>query len=345
MRKHLFKSLTLLLLTFSLAACANNESTATSNVSLQIDSNKKYVGFLIDTLQQDRWYKDKDMFEAAVLELGAEVKTMAANGSNDVQIKQAQLLIDEGVDVLVVVPYDAEATSVIVEMAHEAGVKVISYDRLIKNAEVDYYISFDNEKVGQLQAEEILKPVNKGKFAYIGGDQKDNNAILFRQGAMNVLQPLVDKGDIQIVYDEYAEGWREKEAEAHMTKALQLTGNDIQAVISANDSNASGALRALERVNLSVPISGQDADVPALQRIVKGTQTMTVYKPIHSIAQGAAKLAIQVANEEAISTETTTNNGKVEVPTILLEPTVVTKNNIKETVIKDKQVTEQEIYK
>ncbi len=161
------------------------------------------------------------MFEEQVKQIGGQVKTLAANGIPEVQKKQAELLIEEGVDVLVVVPTDAEAAAEIVDIAHKADVKVISYDRLIKNADLDYYISFDNEKVGELQATEILKKVKTGNFAYIGGAEADNNAHLLRQGTMKVLQPLIDKGDIQLVYDQYTDQWDGAIAEQNMKSAIK----------------------------------------------------------------------------------------------------------------------------
>ena len=251
------------------------------------------------------------MFEEQVKQIGGQVKTLAANGIPEVQKKQAELLIEEGVDVLVVVPTDAEAAAEIVDIAHKADVKVISYDRLIKNADLDYYISFDNEKVGELQAREILKKVKAGNFAYIGGAEADNNAHLLRQGTMKVLQPLIDKGDIQLVYDQYTDQWDGAIAEQNM-KSILNKNNKIDAVIAANDRMAGGAINALTAIGKSgnIPVSGQDALLEAVQRIYKGTQTMTVYKPIDSLAAQAAEMAIKVGEGEVIHTKSTVSNGK-----------------------------------
>lgn len=310
------------------------------------DDKKVYIGFVLDTLKDDRWYKDKALFEDEVEKLGGEVKTLAANGMDDVQLKQAELLIEEGVDVLVIVPHDAELSSAIVEKAHTAGVKVISYDRLIKNAEVDYYISFDNEKVGGLQASEILKKVSKGNIVYIGGAESDNNAVLFRQGAMNLLQPLIDKGDVDLVYDQYTKDWDPEIAEKNMIKALGENGNKINAVIAANDGTAGGVIEALSSKGLAgrVPVSGQDAELEGIKRVINGTQTMTVYKPITLLATQAADMAVKVARGEYIAADKKVENGKIDVPSVLLEPIAVTKDNVRETVIKDGYLTEKEVY-
>lgn len=347
MRKSLQKKLMagacVMAMTF-LAACSQ---TTTENsqpkMKLAQDDSKVYVGFSLDTLQEDRWYKDKEAFEKKVLELGGEVKTLAANGVDSVQIKQAELLIAEGVDVLVVVPHNAEVSAEIVDKAHKANVKVVSYDRLIKNADVDYYISYDNKKVGQLQAQEILKKQKKGNFAYIGGAETDNNAVLFREGAMEVLQPYIDKGDIKLVYDKYTDEWQPEIAETNMKQALKENNNNIQAVIAANDGTAGGVIHALQAIGKTIPVSGQDAEITGLKRILAGSQTMTVYKPIQVIAEDAASIAMKAGKNEKIDTTATVNNGKIDVPSILLDPVAVTKSNIDETVIKDKFITEDEL--
>ncbi|MCI4129245.1 sugar ABC transporter substrate-binding protein [Bacillus haynesii] len=343
-------ALALFSLLAAVAGCSFNSAEKSADrekkVKLIADSDKLYVGFAIDTLKEERWYKDKEAFEKEVKNLGGEVKTLAANGNKEVQIQQAELLISEGVDVLVVVPADADAAAEIVKKAHSAGVKVISYDRLIRNADVDYYVSFDNEKVGELQAEAIVKKAKQGNFVYIGGSSLDNNAVLFRNGAMKVLEPLKQQGKVKVVLDEYTKDWLPEEAKKNMKKALNKT-KDIDAVIAANDGTAGGVIEALQEAGLAgkIPVSGQDAELQGVQRIVNGTQTMTAYKPIHTLAKKGAEMAVQAAKGEAIQTDTTVENGKAKVPAILLEPYAVTKGNINETVIKDGHLSKKDIDK
>lgn len=329
-------------------ACSSTEEGTTTQTAGKMIANESipYIGFLLDTLEEERWYKDKKLFEDHIKSLGGQVKTLAANGHDAVQFKQAQLLIEEGVDVLVVVPHSAEEAAKIVDLAHKNNVKVISYDRLITKSDLDYYISFDNEKVGVLQATEIVSKVSKGQFAYIGGAETDNNAILFRKGAMSVLQPLIDKGDITLIADQYTDGWKPENAEQNMKNALNKSNNRVDAVVAANDGTAGGVISALSTVGLAgkIPVSGQDAELNGVKRIVAGTQTMTVYKPINLIATQAAEMAYKVASGEEIKTNTTINNLKIDVPTILLEPTAVTKANIDSTVVKDGFLTKEEIY-
>jgi D-xylose transport system substrate-binding protein len=306
--------------------------------------DKPLIGFSMDTLKEERWQKDKDMFESKLKELGADVKTLAANGDDAAQLSQAEQLISEGVDVLVVVPHNAEATAAIVDKAHKEGIKVISYDRLIKNSDVDYYVSFDNVRVGELQAQAIIEKAPKGNYAYIGGADTDNNAHLFRDGAMKVLK---EHPDIKVVYDQYSKDWKPEEALKNMENALTANKNNIQAVVAANDGTAGGAIQALTAQGLAgkIPVSGQDAELAACQRIVEGTQTMTVYKPVKAIATKAAEMAVSIAKGEAIQAEQKVNNGKIDVPSILLDPIKVTKENINDTIIKDSWQKVEDVYK
>lgn len=346
--KHVAKGAATFVLASALTACgvvsSGNEG---GGETTKKDDDKIVIGFSMDTLKEERWQRDKELFEAKVKELGAEVKTLAANGDDAAQLSQAEQLISEGVDVLVVVPHNAEASAAIVEKAHKEGIPVISYDRLIKNADVDYYVSFDNVRVGEMQAQAIVEKAPKGNYVYIGGADTDNNAHLFRQGAMNVLKPLEEKGDIKIVYDQFSKDWKPEEALKNMENALTANNNNIQAVVAANDGTAGGVIQALAAQGLAgkVPVSGQDAELAALQRIVEGTQTMTVYKPIKAIATKAAEMAVALAKGEKIETNQTVSNGKIDVPSVLLDPIAVTKDNVVDTVIKDGYHKLEDVFK
>lgn len=305
------------------------------------------IGFSMDTLEEERWPRDRDLFKEAVEALGAEVVIREAKGNEALQIVQAEKLISEGVDLLVIVPHNAEAAATIVNKAHSAGIKVISYDRLVKNSSVDLYISFDNELVGELQAQAITKLVPKGKYVYIGGANTDNNAHLLKKGVFNVLQPFIDRGDIQIIYDQWTEDWEPKNARANMEAALKINNNEIDAVIAANDATAGGVIEALTVQGLTgkIPVAGQDADLAAAQHIVEGIQTITIYKPIQTLADAAAKAAIKMVKGETIPTDRTVNNGKLEIPSLLLAPIAVDKNNMDETIIADGFHSRDEVYR
>ncbi|WP_256860440.1 sugar ABC transporter substrate-binding protein [Paraliobacillus ryukyuensis] len=342
MKRRLALSLILLLL---LAGCAtNNKVTNTNGIDkLQADGEKVYVGFALDTLKESRWYRDKENVENKVKELGGNIKTLAANGNQDVQIEQVKLLINEGIDILIIVPSDSKTANKAVQLAHDAGVKVIAYDRLIMDAPLDYYISFDNEKVGEIQAQITLDQVSEGNIAYIGGSKADNNALFFREGAMNILQPLIDSGDINLVYDKYTENWSKEIAEKNLRGFLNNNNISIDGIIAANDTLAGAAVNVIGQ-NTDIPISGQDAELSAIHRILAGTQTGTVYKPIDTLANQAATLAMDIANGNTISTETTTNNGSKDVPSILLEPVRINRDNIEETIIESGHFTKEEVY-
>jgi D-xylose transport system substrate-binding protein len=305
------------------------------------------IGLSMDTLKEERWQHDRDLFVERAKELGAEVLAQAADGDDKVQTQQAENLLTQGVNVLVVIPHNGEVAASIVEATKRQGVPIISYDRLIRNSEPDLYISFDNEKVGELQARYLIERAPKGNYVLIGGAPTDNNATLFRKGQMNVLKPAIDRGDIKIVADQWARDWLASESLRHTENALTQSHNNVVAVVASNDGTAGGAIQALEEQKLAgkVLVSGQDADLAALQRIVAGTQSMTVYKPVAQLARRAAEAAVALARHERVESTSTVNNGKVDVPSVLLEPVVVDKNNIVGTVIKDGYQKFEDIYR
>lgn len=346
------------LLVFSLAACGNQTGAPAGESGSESAGGDDdiVIGFSLDTLEEERWQRDRDLFVSKAEELGAEVLVQAANGDDAAQLAQVENMISQGIDVLVIVPHNAEAAAAAVEKAHAEGIKVISYDRLIRNADVDLYVSFDNVKVGELQAKAIVERVPKGRYVLIEGADTDNNAHLFKQGHLNVLKPLVEKGDIQIVYDQWTKEWAPENAMKNMENALTANNNQIDAVIAANDGTAGGVIQALAAQGLAgkIPVSGQDAELAACQRIVEGTQTMTVYKPVKRLAETVAELAIRLAKGETVqqlagsvkgAKFATVNNGKIDVPSILLEPIAVTKENMVETVIKDGYHKLEDVYR
>ena len=305
------------------------------------------VGFCMDSLIPERWEKDRELFVQNIENLGGEVLVEIANGDDVLQLEQAEKLISEGVDVLVVIPVNQETAGHIVVAAHKAGVKVISYDRLIRNCNLDYYVSTDNIRIGEQQADYLTRIKPKGKYVLIGGAITDNNAQLLYLGQLNILQPLITKGDIEIIFHEFTHDWQEKEGYDLMKMSLDQNDNMVDAVIASNDALASGVIRALEEKDLAgkVLVAGQDADMKAIKQIVAGTQTMTIYKPIDAIASTAARLAMKLANGESPEImNLTVNNGKKLVPSFLLESMVVHKDNIKMTVVSEGFLEEHDIY-
>jgi D-xylose transport system substrate-binding protein len=309
-------------------------------------SGKIKIGLSLDTLKEERWQRDRDIFVARAQALGAEVLVQAANSNDALQNSQVENLLTQGVQVLVVVPHNGKTAATMVDMAHKAGVPVLAYDRMINDSDLDLYVSFDNIKVGMMQAEALVKRVPKGRYVLIGGAPTDNNAKMFRDGQMKVLQPLISKGDIKIVGDQWAADWQPVEALKIMENALTKNANKVDAVLVSNDGTAGGALQALEEQKLAgrIPVSGQDADLAACQRIIKGTQTMTVYKPIKALATRAAELALDLAQKRPIQADQKVNNGKRDVPSVLLAPVTVDKENMDATVVAEGFHSHDEIY-
>lgn len=304
------------------------------------------IGLLMSDLRLERWQKDRDIFTSAAEAMGAKVYTQSANGDVTTQISQIENMISRGVDVLVIVPENGEVLGNVLAEAKAEGIKVLAYDRLIKFADIDLYVSFDNIRVGEMQAEALLKRKPRGNYFLMGGSPTDNNAKMFRQGQMNVIQPAIDAKQIQIVGDQWAMGWSAEAALNIMENGLTANANKIDAVVASNDSTAGGAIQALAAQGLSgkVVISGQDADLAAMRRIVAGTQTMTVYKPISKLATASAEMAVKLAREEKIQVTGHVNNGKKDVDALLLTPIAVTKDNLDSTVIADGYHTRNAVY-
>jgi D-xylose transport system substrate-binding protein len=324
-----------------LAACGGGGSSAPQRP----EAGGLRIGLLLDELRQERWQRDRDLFVSRVEELGGKVDARAGEGNPESQLTAAKALLDSGVKVLVVVPNDLEKAGDIVAAATEKHVPVISYDRLIRNADVALYVSFDNVKVGRMQAEAILSRAPRGNYVLLGGSPNDNNAHLVRDGQMEVLKPAVASGAVKIIAEPWVEGWDTAAAARHLEGVLKKTKN-IAAVVASNDSTAKGAVEALAAVKLAgkVPVSGQDAEIEACQRIVSGTQTMTVYKPLKPLARMAAGAAVSLARGQPIDSLVKVNNGKKEVPARLLDPISVDKTNIDVTVISDGYHTKEEVY-
>jgi len=288
------------------------------------------IGLLMDDFIVERWAKDTTSFIETVKNLGGKVICLSAGGDSKKQFEQAKYLMDKNVDVIVIVPVDVQKAADIVGMIkHESSKYVISYDRLVLNAFVDYYISFDNVKVGELQANYIKNRMQKGNIALIGGPLTDQNSFFLNSGQLGVLQPFIERGEIKIVFSKMVNAWTIEEG-YRLTKEC-LKSNSVDAIIAGNDLLARGAIKALEEKGLAgkVLVAGQDGDSKACENIILGLQTMSVYKPVEELAYSAANMAIDLANgKEVPKTNNTINNGYKMVPSILLTPIVVNKGNI-----------------
>lgn len=287
------------------------------------------IGLMMDQFNVERWAQDTAAFINAVKEQKGKVICVVANGDPAKQLEQAKMLIRKKVDVLVIVPVDLNKAADIVAAANKASIPTISYDRLIRNSFVDYYVSFDNVKIGELQADYIRQQLGKGSVALIGGPASDQNSFFLRCGQIGALQPFIDRGDIKITCDKGVASWSFDEG--YKTALGCLKDGKVDAIIAGNDLLARGAIRALKEKGLAgkVLVAGQDADSEACELIEKGLQTVSVYKPIGDIAGYSAKLAMDLATGiPVIESTVTINNGLKPVPSFLLTPTLVNKGNI-----------------
>jgi D-xylose transport system substrate-binding protein len=307
------------------------------------------VGLSLPTQREERWVKDKKVMEAEAKTLGIDLRVQVTDNDASKQVAQCENLISQGIKVLILAPHDASSASVIIDKASKAGIKVISYDRLVTESPLDYYyLSFDNVKVGELQGEFITKKVAKGSYIVLAGSPTDNNAKLFREGAMKFIKPLADKGDIKIVMDQFVKDWQPSEAQKLCEQALTANGNKIDAVLAPNDGTAGGCIQALAAQGLAgkVPITGQDAELSGAIRIVQGVQSMTIFKDTRELGKQAVKMALDLANGKAIDTKgRVVNNGKRDVPSVLLTPYIVTKENLDERLIASGYLTKDKVYK
>jgi D-xylose transport system substrate-binding protein len=294
------------------------------------------IGFSVEAMQGERWQTDLDEFHQRARELGASVVTRAANGDDDLQFRQIKELLKGGIDVLVFLPHDTSKAERIVEVAHAKHVPVISYDRLA-SASVDLYVGFDLFSVGLEQAQTLVDRAPKGNYLLLGGSLLDANSKVVRAGQMKVLQPFIDRGDIHVLADVWVPEWSATEAYIMVTKELDKLKAAPTAIVASNDAIAGGAIQALKDKGWSgrVLVSGQDADLAAIERIFDGSQLMTVYKPIGNEARAAAEAAVKLARHEDVEGRAEVPNGTVTTRAILLSPICVTQENAKQTVLKD----------
>jgi D-xylose transport system substrate-binding protein len=304
------------------------------------------VGISLPTQREEHWVRDAEKMKAVAK--AEKVKALLQICDNDAsrQMAQCENLITKGIDILILAPHDATSAAAIVEKAHAAGIKVVSYDRLVLDADVDLYMSVDNMDVGRLMARYLLKKVPKGNYIVFGGAPTDNCAKLVNQGAKEVLGPSVKSGDIKIVMDQWIADWQPTIAMNLTENALTNNRNNIDAILAPNDNTAGGIIQALSAVGLAgkVPVTGQDAELTAARRIVAGTQSMTVFKNSEAIAEETVKTAVRIAKGEKIAANAEMYNGKVKVPSILFAPTAVDKDNIDAVLIDSGVLKRGDVY-
>ncbi len=330
-------------LALGLAACGGDDNGGSGGTGTAA-SEAKAISLLLPESKTTRYdEQDKPLFEAKLKELCPNCTLSYQNADQDAakQQTQAEAEIAKGVDVLVLDPVDGKAAAAIVTKAKAASIPVVSYDRLILGGAPDVYVSFDNEQVGTLQGEALATKLKDdgnptGPIVKINGAPTDNNATLFKKGSNAALEAAGVK--ILVQYD--TPDWSPDKAQTFMEQQVTKFGKDgFKGVYAANDGTGGGAIAAMKTGGIDVktiPTTGQDAELAAIQRILAGEQFMTVYKAIKQQAEASAQAAVDLANGKAPSGATSTvNNGEVDVPSILLTPVSVTKENVKDTVVAD----------
>lgn len=304
------------------------------------------VGVSLPTQRDERWVRDANRMREVAKAEGVDLKMQICDNDAAKQMSQCENLLAEGVDILILAPHDATSAAAIVDNARAAGIKVIAYDRLVMGTVLDLYISFDNIEVGRIQGKYLTEKAPKGNYIVLGGAPTDNNAKLYKDGAMEFIKPLADKGDIKIVMDQWITDWQPTVAMNLVQNALTANNNKIDAVLAPNDNTAGGIIQALAQVGLAgkIPITGQDAEVTAAQRIIAGTQTMTVFKDTRETASDAIHAAIKMVKGEDPGATSKLNNKKMDVPSILLKAVAVDKSNIDEVLIGSGYLTKEQVY-
>lgn len=307
------------------------------------------IGFSVatDTFIIERWNKDIKIFTSAVSELGGEVLLQMSAGGNAAQIQQIEYLLSQDIDVLVVIPHDCDLISGVITEAAEKGIPVIAYDRIINNVPLAAYVSFDNREVGTLMASAAVEKCPRGNYLILNGSIRDTNVYEVNAGIYSVLTPYINSGSITVGKEIWLDEWSFDEALQKLGEVFSVR-EDFDAILAGNDQIAEAAVQLLAERRLAgkVVVTGQDAELAACQRLVEGSQLMTVYKPIDRLAVKAAQLAMAVAlGQDLENPETFVDNGSKQVPYYRLEPVAVTLDNIEDTVFKDGFHSRQDVYR
>lgn len=294
----------------------------------------KIIGVSWSNFQEERWKTDEAAMKAAIEAAGDKYVSADAQGSASKQLTDVESLIAQKANALIILAQDASAIGPAVEKAVAEGIPVIGYDRLIENKDA-FYITFDNKEVGRLQAQAVFAAKPEGNYAFIKGSSADPNADFLFSGQMEVLKAAIDGGKVKNVGEAYTDGWKPENAQKNMEQILTANNNKVDAVVASNDGTAGGAVAALAAQGLagSVPVSGQDGDHAALNRIALGTQTVSVWKDSRELGKNAAEIAAMLADGKKMTevpnvVKWADGPNKVEMSAIFLKPVAITKDNL-----------------
>lgn len=316
-----------------------------SNLKTQEDVK---IGFLMHATTSSRWQMDIAYVYERAEQIGATVILKDAQGDENLQLKQASELIDEGVDAIIVVAANQNTAAGIVREAHKANVPVIAYDRLIKNSDLDYIVSFEYEKVGELMVEYVTQKMNKSNCVFLWGDATDANAVFIKNGHEKAIEKINNDKHINFVYKTYVEAWKYENAFFIMDQILDFYPEKVDAVIACNDPLGIGAADALLKHGYKpgeVIITGQDATLDFVHSMLNGGMTMSVYKPIKDLAYGAVDLVVDlVKTGKAEGFDQRVNNGRKDVPAKLFSPYTVDRSNLDSVLIDPGVFTREQVY-
>lgn len=302
------------------------------------------VGVSLPNQRDERWIRDRNAMEAYAKEKNITLKIEDAEYDVNKQISQVENLISQGIDVLILVAIDVITAGDLVEKAKRAGVKVVAYEARILNTDLEILVTFDHLMAGELQGRFLIAKVPVGNYIILYADLPYDSSL--RDGAMSYINPLVIIGNINIVEEEGIKDWDPKIAFEVVKDALISNTNNVDAILAPNDSIAGAAIEALQTQGLAgkVVVTGQDAELAAIQRIIQGTQSMTLFKDTRESAKKTIDVAIQLANGEPILSDTALFNGKMYVPTVLIKPVLVDISNIDEVLIKSGYFKREDVY-
>jgi D-xylose transport system substrate-binding protein len=304
------------------------------------------VGVSWSNFQEERWKTDEKAIKDQLAKLGASYISADAGGSPEKQLSDVDSLIAKGAKVLIVLAMDKDAILPAVNKASQQKIPVVAYDRLIEAPGV-FYITFDNVEVGRMQARAVLEAKPKGNYVMIKGSPTDPNANFLRGGQQEVLDAAIKKGDIKIVGEEYTDGWKPEVAQKNMEQIITKTGGKIDAVVASNDGTAGGVVAALTAKGIKgIPVSGQDGDHAALNRVASGSQTVSVWKDARDLGRDAASAAVSLAKGQKVSGATTWAGGekKVSLQAQFLKPVPITAKNL-DLVVKAGWIKKEDLCK
>lgn len=330
-----------------LTGCTKKKDEPAKQASVKESGKSQYtIGFSIDTLAIERWRRDCDVFMNTAKEKNVNVIVQNAGNSLEEQIRQIQYLIDKKVDVIVIVAKKADSMTDVIKNARSHGIPVISYDRLITNADISLYVTVDSEKVGELMASGLLDIDPEGRWFCIYGPQEDNNMVMIRSG----VDKVVTGKNVDIAYTYYTDGWNYDLSYREMSRLLR-EGDIPTSVVCGNDAVANSVIQAVSEIcpDKKINIVGQDADILNCQHVVSGRQTFTVYKPITELARISARIACELAAGKSIQDiqdiTTSIDNGYASIPSVMLDPVAVDKTNMDSVVIDSGFHTYGEVYR